>query len=140
MFLSGAENKGSKPSIRQAGLTERVNDMRALFANSSLRLEAGQAVSGVAGDAQSLRIASGRVWITVEGDVSDYWLVAGDSFAMPTGRLVVIEADKAASKLDFSSARRPSAAPALGAQLRQLVQRLLPVKTCASKHAPCASH
>lgn len=114
--------------------------MRALFANSSLSLQAGQAVSGVASQAQCLRIASGRVWITVEGDLGDYWLSAGDSFALPAGRLIVIEADSVASKVDLSGTRRPSAAPALGAQLSQLVQRLLPAKTSAHPHAPCASH
>lgn len=114
--------------------------MRTLFANSSLSLQAGQAVSGVASQSQCLRIASGRVWVTVEGDLGDYWLSAGDSFAMPAGRLIVIEADAVASKVDLSGARRPSTAPALGAQLSQLVQRLLPAKTRANPHAPCASH
>ncbi|MDC8760240.1 DUF2917 domain-containing protein [Janthinobacterium fluminis] len=109
--------------------------MRELFANS-LNLEAGQVVSGVARQKRNLRIASGRVWITVEGELCDYWLGAGDTFTVPTGRLLVIEADHQASRVDFISSRKPSAAGGLLTQLSQLAQRLLASKPGA---APCAS-
>lgn len=108
--------------------------MRELFANS-LNLQAGRAVSGVARKARKLRIASGRVWITVEGELNDYWLDAGATFCVPAGRLVVIEADKLDSRVDFLS--RPSAAAGVGAQLGRMAQRLLAGKRRA---APCASH
>ncbi|WP_317205314.1 DUF2917 domain-containing protein [Janthinobacterium sp.] len=111
--------------------------MRELFANS-LNLQAGQAVSGVARKTRSLRIASGRVWITVEGELSDYWLDAGATFCVPAGRLVVIEADKLDSRVDFLS--RPSAAAGLAAQLGRLTQGLLAGKRHAANAAPCSSH
>ncbi|MFM9438160.1 hypothetical protein ACFDR9_005263 [Janthinobacterium sp. CG_23.3] len=139
MVLSGTDTCDRK--IRSGGpaLLERVTIMRELFANSCFHIAAGQAVSGVAGQAQSLRIASGRVWLTVEGELGDYWLSAGDNFAVPAGRLVVIEADKVASRVDFSGARRPSIAAGLGAQLNRLAQRLSVSKTGAMGYAPCGS-
>jgi hypothetical protein len=113
--------------------------MRELFANSCFHIDAGQAVSGVAGEARKLRVASGRVWLTVEGEAGDYWLGAGDSFTVPAGRLVVIEADKAASRIDVGGARRTSAAAGLAAQLGRLAQRLVAGKSNATGPVPCGS-
>lgn len=98
--------------------------MRGLFTNNSLNIQAGQAVSGISADPQTLRIASGRVWITVEGVSADYWLNAGDTLAVMPGRLVVVEADKAASRIDFMPNRHQSSLAKLRAQLGSLAQRL----------------
>lgn len=120
--------------------------MTKLFANGCFGIDAGQAVSGTAAQARSLRIASGRVWITIEGEQDDYWLGAGDSLTIPAKRLVVIEADKMASRIDFGAARQPAGAVGavgvvrLGAQLGRLAQRLMAGKSNPAKHAPCGSH
>ena len=71
--------------------------MRGLFTNRTLTIAAGQAVSGTANRAQTLRIQRGRVWITVEGIDHDYFLNAGDAFTAVPGRLTVLEADEEAS-------------------------------------------
>lgn len=68
--------------------------MRNLFTNDSLILPSGQAVSGIADRAQTMRILRGRVWITVEGISQDYFLQAGDTFTAIPGRLVVVEAEQ----------------------------------------------
>lgn len=79
--------------------------MRGLFTNRTLNIPAGQAVSGTASRAETLRIQRGRVWITVEGINHDYFLHAGDTFTAVPGRLTVLEADQEASV----ELRRPSA-------------------------------
>ena len=68
--------------------------MRSLFTNDTLTLPAGQAVSGTAHRARTMRILRGRVWITVEGVPHDYFLHAGDIFTAIPGRLIVVEADR----------------------------------------------
>jgi hypothetical protein len=73
--------------------------MRGLFTNGSLTIGAGQAVSGIARKPQTLRVVSGRVWLTLEGIPHDYWLHTGDTFEVTPGRLVVIEADTHDSRL-----------------------------------------
>ena len=73
--------------------------MRGLFTNGSLTIGAGKAVSGIARKPQTLRVVSGRVWLTLEGIPHDYWLHAGDTFEVTPGRLVVIEADTHDSRL-----------------------------------------
>lgn len=98
--------------------------MRGLFTKQSLALEAGQAVSGIAGHAQTLRVLRGRVWITVEGVSHDYWLSAGDSLAAIPGRLIVVEADRADSRLDIMTTRKPSMLMQLGKQARAFAQRV----------------
>ncbi|NEX61396.1 DUF2917 domain-containing protein [Noviherbaspirillum galbum] len=75
--------------------------MRGLFANPSLTIPAGEAASGVAVRSETLRVRSGRVWITVEGQSHDYWLHAGDSFTAAPGRQIVVEADRDDSRLDL---------------------------------------
>lgn len=82
--------------------------MRGLFTNESLTVGAGQAVSGIAGRAQILQVISGRVWLTQEGVPHDYWLYAGETFEVTPGRLVVIEADAGASRIDLKPVRGPS--------------------------------
>jgi hypothetical protein len=73
--------------------------MTNLFANESSKIAAGRVVSGVADREQTLRVACGRVWITIEGSTRDYWLSAGASLQIAPGRLVVIEADGMDSRI-----------------------------------------
>jgi len=90
-------------------LFKERNIMRGLFTNRLLTVQPGQAVSGIAKSAQTLRIQRGRVWITVEGISHDYFLHAGDTFTAIPGRLVVLEADHEAQV----DSRRPNALQAL---------------------------
>jgi hypothetical protein len=94
--------------------------MRELFTSRSLTIPSGHAVSGTAKEAQTLRVKSGRVWITVEGVSHDYWLFAGDTFTLTPGVLTVIEADGAAGSVELEGAGRAPALLSLGAQLRHL--------------------
>jgi hypothetical protein len=93
--------------------------MRKLFAKSSLCVRAGSTVSGISHQAETLQVASGRVWITIEGEPDDYWLSAGESLPVPANRLIVIEADLADSRVDLP-------APAIG---RRSFDFFMPLKT-----------
>jgi hypothetical protein len=102
---------------------EELIIMRGLFTNQRFAIAAGQAVSGIAKQAQTLRIISGRVWITVEGISQDYWLFAGDTFTATPGHLTVIEADRADSQIELALPCSESLEP--GAQWRRFTQRKL---------------
>jgi len=103
--------------------------MRGLFTNGTnrtLTIPSGQAVSGTADRAETLRIQRGRVWITVEGINHDYFLHAGDTFTAVPGRLTVLEADGEASV----ELRRPNA----GRILKGLGQRAVALLQGMSRH------
>lgn len=72
------------------------------FAKESYTIPAGAAVSGKVNRSHAIHVASGRVWLTVEGWSADHWLNAGDTFTLPADRLVVIEADKQASLIEIA--------------------------------------
>jgi len=101
--------------------------MRGLFTNRTLTIPAGQAVSGVAAQAETLRIHHGRAWITVEGINHDYFLYAGDTFTAVPGRLTVIEADQE-TRVEL---RRPNA----GRILKGVGQRIASALQGMSQHA-----
>lgn len=96
--------------------------MRGLFTSQSIRLQAGEALSGRASQAQLLRVRSGRAWITIESDRHDYWLDAGDTLRLPADRLVVVEAQESMLEAAFEAQRQHGFASA-GVVLR-LLQRL----------------
>jgi hypothetical protein len=99
--------------------------MRRLFTTQSLTLEAGQAVSGIAQRPQTLKIVSGRVWVTVEGFSHDYWLSAGDSFPVAPGRLVVVEAAHGGSRIDSHVPSSRVSLSALAQQVGHAARRLI---------------
>ncbi|RJF97530.1 DUF2917 domain-containing protein [Noviherbaspirillum saxi] len=113
--------------------------MRGLFTNQLLSIEPGEAISGVASHAQTLRITRGNVWLTVEGIKHDYWLSAGDTFTTIPGRLIVVEADTASS----IDTRRPGAKQTLqnvAAWIAALGQRAFghaTVQACLKRHRVC---
>ena len=74
--------------------------MRNLFAKDAVALEAGHAVSGIAEQVRTLRVISGRIWLTIEGALDDHWLVAGDSVTLKPNRLIVLEADAIDSRIE----------------------------------------
>lgn len=109
--------------------------MRDLFTKSFFTIQPGHAVSGVADQAQTLRVSRGNVWVTVEGDTADYFLSAGDTFTVEPGRLLAIEVDsrdKSAGRVDLVQASRHTVAFKLGAQLISLGQRLMDTKPGAA--------
>lgn len=118
--------------------------MTNLFTNQSIALRAGQAASGVASRAQTLRVLRGRAWITVEGVAHDYWLSAGDTFIVPPERLVVIEADRVGGDLAAAVEHRQSALALLTARLRRFAQRnayhrhAKAAARCAARTGHCA--
>lgn len=113
--------------------------MRGLFTNKTLTIPAGQAVSGTAARAETLRIQRGRVWITVEGINHDYFLHAGDTFTAVPGRLTVVEADQEASV----ELRRPNTGRILkgigqrAAALLHSMSRSAVVQTSLKRHRTC---
>lgn len=113
--------------------------MRGLFTNRTLTIPSGQAVSGTADRAQTLRIQRGRVWVTVEGINHDYFLYAGDTFTAVPGRLTVIEADQEASV----ELRRPNASrilQSIGQRFTAFVEGLshtAVVQTSLKRHRTC---
>ncbi len=100
--------------------------MTNLFATDSSKIAAGRVVSGIADREQTLRVACGRVWITIEGSTRDYWLSAGASLQIAPGRLVVIEADGIDSRIQVPSPIKEHGAlfPLNGTGLRDLNRRL----------------
>lgn len=60
---------------------------------------ADTAVSGVAYRCTTIRVITGWVWITVEGEAEDYWLSAGSVLDVPNRHLVVCEAVKGTALL-----------------------------------------
>ena len=85
--------------------------MSTLFIRNSHTITHGQVLSGIAMHAKTLHVASGLVWITIEGMADDYWLRGGDTLRTPPGRLIVVAAEKCTSQLDIRpvSARQASA-------------------------------
>lgn len=75
--------------------------MRHIDANDSLALQPGQLISVSGAAAHWMHIECGRVWVTIEGDINDYWLSGGDRVLLAVARHVVIEADKAFSQVCF---------------------------------------
>jgi hypothetical protein len=114
--------------------------MRGLFTNQALAIQPGQAVSGIADGMQTLRIARGLAWLTVEGESHDYWLRCGESFTPTPGRLIVIEADSNGGKLDITIVRNASVATKLGARLRMLIQGFATRGKAKAELPPCCSH
>ncbi len=84
--------------------------MRILFTNSTLNIKDGMTVSGVSNQRETLNVVKGRVWVTVEGSADDYWLGAGDSFAVEPDKLVVIEAYHGDGQVILSNTQENEAA------------------------------
>lgn len=78
---------------------QEQNIMRILFTNSRLNIKTGTTVSGISSQAETLKVVSGRVWVTIEGCKDDYWLAAGETLVVEAGKLVVIEAFREDSEI-----------------------------------------
>ena len=89
-----------------------------------LRLEAG---SGM------LRVLAGRLWLTRYGDLADYFLCAGETFAHGAGDCVVIESALAQDRTIVFW--RPDRLP-LRSRIAREVARLLPAQPQVEKGTP----
>lgn len=67
--------------------------MPAIHLPATQQLAPGMLISLVPEHMLYLHIHRGLVWVTVEGDETDYWLRAGELLSLPVSRHVVIEAD-----------------------------------------------
>jgi hypothetical protein len=81
--------------------------MTTLFARESLFLGCGQTSSGTAAKATVIRISKGQVWLTVAGELTDYWLNAGENMTIPAHCLIVIEAANGDAQIDIAPNRKP---------------------------------
>jgi hypothetical protein len=113
-----------KPAAGSGQPHEELYIMRELFTTQELNIPAGQAVSGIARKGQSLRVVSGRVWVTVESVSHDYWLYPGDKLTLAPGLLTVIEADQSCSKVELAREHGGSALPGFISQLQHFARHL----------------
>lgn len=80
--------------------------MQNIFTRRQIRLQAGDVTSLQVTRPVCLQVGSGRVWVTIEGGRTDYWLSGGQSLDIPGQGLVVIESVNTASKLHVGLCRR----------------------------------
>ncbi|MFC5473972.1 DUF2917 domain-containing protein [Paraherbaspirillum soli] len=70
--------------------------------HTQLTIAGGCTLAGIADSPRTLRVLSGQVWITFEGQPEDHWLRAGRSLALLPGRMVVVESDSADSRIELT--------------------------------------
>ncbi|WDD95053.1 DUF2917 domain-containing protein [Burkholderia sp. FERM BP-3421] len=58
-----------------------------------------------------LVVATGEVWLTIEGRLDDHWLAAGQSFDLPTRTPVWIGVGRIGARVQFESVVAASARP-----------------------------
>ncbi len=75
--------------------------MPIFFTKKRLHLQSGAVASLRIRRPACLRVTTGRVWVTIEGGRTDYWLAAGQSLVLPGQGLVVVEAVKQASQVQL---------------------------------------
>ena len=80
--------------------------MQNIFTRRQIRLQSGDVTSLQVTRPVCLQVSSGRVWVTIEGGSTDYWLSGGQSLDLPGQGLVVIESVNIASKLQVGLCRR----------------------------------
>ncbi|EJL83021.1 Protein of unknown function (DUF2917) [Herbaspirillum sp. CF444] len=80
--------------------------MQNIFTRRQIRLQSGEVTSLQVTRPVCLQVGSGRVWVTIEGGRTDYWLSGGQSLDLPGQGLVVIESVNTASKLQVGLCRR----------------------------------
>ena len=98
------------------------------FANQSYTINTGKALSGVSPVDRKIRVVSGRVWLTIAGDESDFWLNDDDTVVIPANRMVVVEADQQTSLIELQTVTAPAMRKqndfALGAYFQKLTHKL----------------
>lgn len=74
--------------------------MQNIPAQESLSLAPRQLMSLWLEQEQAIQVVCGLVWITIEADVTDYWLAAGETLLLAQHRHIVIEAGPERSRID----------------------------------------
>lgn len=69
-------------------------------------------------------VTAGQLWLTIEHDAEDYWLNAGQSFALPAGTRAWISAGREGARVDVSSAN-PARIDWAGASTRATLMQSL---------------
>jgi hypothetical protein len=88
---------------------DRGNKMLVKFTEESYTISANTAVSGTLSQPKEIQIECGRIWLTIEGQAMDHWLRAGEVFSLPPHRLIVVEADQQASRIQFKESNSAAA-------------------------------
>jgi quercetin dioxygenase-like cupin family protein len=65
----------------------------------------------------TLQVMAGQVWLTVEGDLRDYWLSSGETFELGRGARVWVSAGEGGARLALAFASGST-----GAQVRPAVE------------------
>ncbi|NDI87365.1 DUF2917 domain-containing protein [Undibacterium crateris] len=98
------------------------------FANPSYTITAGKTLSGVSPVDRQIKVVCGRIWLTIAGDDSDFWLATDETVVIPAHRMVVLEADQQASRIELQTVTSPAAAHqsefAVTNYLQKLTQKL----------------
>lgn len=76
--------------------------MQTLFERQTHTLSGGSTLSGITHSQVTLRVLSGRVWITFEGQPDDHWVHTGRSLTLLPGRMVVVEADPSHTRIELT--------------------------------------
>ncbi|GAB7521192.1 DUF2917 domain-containing protein [Paraburkholderia sp. 2C] len=53
-----------------------------------------------------LKVTAGEVWLTMEGDLMDYWLARGETFRLPRGATAWLSAGAQGARVVLSGNRR----------------------------------
>ena len=66
--------------------------MQNIFNNKPVQLAQGEVVALRIKGRVKLKVMTGRVWVTLQGDSADYWLCGGQQIDIPGYGILVIEA------------------------------------------------
>ncbi|GAB6847802.1 DUF2917 domain-containing protein [Paraburkholderia kururiensis] len=89
-----------------------------------------------------LEVRAGQIWLTVEGDAGDYWLAAGESFALPRGARTWVSSGRAGARFVLAfgvQTTRGGAAQAPGLALGRVLRNWAPKWSLARFAARFAS-
>ena len=98
--------------------------------------EPGQAVSLRAACGQSVKVVEGRLWVTVEGYVTDFWLQPGEVFALPEGERVWLSGEAGPARFALAVVSGPLSLRRLASWVRVLAHRWREWKTDAFGECP----
>jgi len=97
--------------------------MKKLFTKAAHTIAAGEVLAGIAHRPCTLRVLTGRAWITSEGEIDDHWLSAGQHLSLGPDQLIVVEADGAICQVEIACVNNRGALTAVlrgvGSLLRQ---------------------
>ena len=81
--------------------------MQNIFNNKPVQLAQGEVVALRIKGRVKLKVMTGRVWVTLQGDSADYWLCGGQQIDIPGYGILVIEAACGSSQVVMELPRQP---------------------------------